>query len=67
MIGMVAILGGVTIIMVPLHGLGTDQANKSKQLSKGIEAWHVDEFVLVEANPDFTLRDDRKWDGFQLR
>ena len=44
MLGLAVILCQVTIVMTPLHGLGTDQANKSKQLSKGIEAWHVDEF-----------------------
>ena len=25
------------------------------------------DYVLVEANPDFTLCHNRKWDGFQLR
>ena len=44
MLGLATMLREVTIVMGPLHGLGTDQANKSKQLSKGIEAWHVDEF-----------------------
>ena len=44
MLGLATMLREVPIVMGPLHGLGTDQANKSKQLSKGIEAWHVDEF-----------------------
>jgi len=44
LIAMSAVLGGVTIALGPLHGLGTDQAVKSKSLYKGIKAYHVDEF-----------------------
>ncbi len=33
---------GVTIIMVPLLGLGTDQVIKSMREEKSIKAWHVD-------------------------
>ena len=34
---------GVTVVMVPLLGLGSDQVKKSTQLEKGIKAYHVDE------------------------
>ncbi|KAL7524381.1 hypothetical protein ACHAXR_000554, partial [Thalassiosira sp. AJA248-18] len=36
-------LRGVTIVMVPLIGLGSDQVNKSFRLKEGVEAYHVDE------------------------
>ncbi|KAL7539694.1 hypothetical protein ACHAXR_009496 [Thalassiosira sp. AJA248-18] len=38
-----AMLRGVTVVMVPLIGLGSDQVNKSFRLHEGIEAYHVDE------------------------
>ncbi|KAL7535523.1 hypothetical protein ACHAXR_006542 [Thalassiosira sp. AJA248-18] len=45
-------LRGVTIVMVPLIGLGSDQVNKSFRLKEGVEAYHVDEnrgedFILL--------------------
>lgn len=44
LVGMAAALRGVTIALGPLHGLGTDQAAKSKNIEKGMESYHVDEF-----------------------
>ena len=44
LLGLVYTLRGVTIVMGPLHGLGTDQANKSKCIDKGLKAYHVNEF-----------------------
>ena len=35
---------GVSIVMVPLLGLGTDQVAKAIHQDKNILAWHVDEF-----------------------
>ena len=35
---------GVSIIQVPLLGLGTDQVAKAIQVDVNIEAWHIDEF-----------------------
>ena len=40
-----ALLRGVTIVMVPLIGLGSDQVNKAVNLGQRIEAYHVDENV----------------------
>ena len=37
-------LRGVTVVMVPLIGLGSDQANKAKNLDNRVEAYHLDEF-----------------------
>ena len=42
--GLALALDGIIVAMGPLHGLGTDQANKSKQPSSGLEAYHVDKF-----------------------
>ena len=42
--GLALALDGIIVAMGPLHGLGTDQANKSKRPSSGLEAYHVDEF-----------------------
>ena len=38
-----AMLREVTIVMIPLIGLGSDQANKSINLAKRVEAYHIDE------------------------
>lgn len=38
-----AMLRGVTIVFVPLIGLGSDQVNKCIDIEKGIEAYHIDE------------------------
>ena len=35
---------GVSIIQVPLLGLGTDQVAKAIRVDVNIEAWHIDEF-----------------------
>ena len=46
--GLALALDGIIVAMGPLHGLGTDQANKSKRPSSGLEAYHVDEFREVD-------------------
>jgi len=43
-LGLALALSGIVVAMGPLHGLGTDQANKSKRPFAGLEAYHVDEF-----------------------
>ena len=35
---------GVSIVMMPLLGLGTDQVTKALHVDINIEAWHIDEF-----------------------
>eukprot|EP00956_Cyclotella_meneghiniana_P040737 scaffold203534_cov92-Cyclotella_meneghiniana.AAC.1 len=35
--------GGVTLVLVPLHGLGSDQVDKASVPEHGIEAYYVDE------------------------
>ena len=40
-----ALLRGVTVVMVPLIGMGSDQVNKAVNLGQRIEAYHVDENV----------------------
>ena len=45
---------GVAIILVPLHGLGSDQVEKANNLDQGIEAYYVDEHKRADA---FMLRD----------
>ena len=42
--GSATMLRGVTVVMVPLIGLGSDQANKAKNLDNRVEAYHLDEF-----------------------
>ena len=44
MLGTVVAKRGVTIVMGPLHGLGSDQANKSKRIDRGVESSHADEY-----------------------
>ncbi|KAL7535419.1 hypothetical protein ACHAXR_006478 [Thalassiosira sp. AJA248-18] len=44
-------LRGVTIVMVPLIGLGSDQVNKSFRVKEGVEAYHIDE----DRGEDFML------------
>ena len=41
---MATILRGITIVMVPLIGLGNDQISKTKRPELGVEAYHIDEF-----------------------
>ena len=43
-LGAAAILRGFCIVLVPLHGLGSDQVSKSKRPEAGVHAYHVDEF-----------------------
>ena len=38
-----ALRGGISLIMVPLHGLGSDQVDKAAIESKGVEAYYLDE------------------------
>eukprot|EP00956_Cyclotella_meneghiniana_P004344 scaffold5306_cov67-Cyclotella_meneghiniana.AAC.16 len=38
-----AMRGGVTLVLVPLHGLGSDQVDKASVPDQGIEAYYVDE------------------------
>ena len=42
--GMASMLKGITISVVPLLGLGSDQADKCNVDSVAIEAYHIDEF-----------------------
>ena len=44
LLGMATALRGITITMVPLLGLGSDQVSKSKRLQRRVESYHVDEF-----------------------
>ena len=44
MLGMATLLRGITISMVPLIGLGSDQVSKSRRPDHRVEAWHFDEF-----------------------
>ena len=34
---------GVTLVLVPLHGLGSDQVDKATVLDHGVEAYYIDE------------------------
>ena len=43
-IGAATILRGFSVVLVPLHGLGSDQVSKSKFPKAGVHAYHVDEF-----------------------
>ena len=42
--GMASMLKGVTISLVPLLGLGSDQQEKCSKSSDAVEAYHLDEF-----------------------
>ena len=42
--GMASLLRGITVCMVPLIGLGSDQVSKSKRPDINQESYHVDEF-----------------------
>ncbi len=46
--GLALALNGIVVCMGPLHGLGTDQAIKSKRKSADLEAYHVDEFCETD-------------------
>jgi superfamily II DNA helicase RecQ len=34
---------GITLVLVPLHGLGSDQVDKATVLDHGVEAYYIDE------------------------
>ena len=42
-----SLLTGVTLSMVPLVGLGSDQVNKSSNYENGIELFHLDEMCGI--------------------
>jgi hypothetical protein len=42
--GMASMLKGITVSVVPLLGLGSDQADKCNVDSVAVEAYHIDEF-----------------------
>ena len=44
-----ALRGGVTLILVPLHGLGSDQVDKATVPEHGIEAYYIDEHKFDNA------------------
>eukprot|EP00956_Cyclotella_meneghiniana_P038992 scaffold163785_cov37-Cyclotella_meneghiniana.AAC.2 len=41
--------GGVTLVLVPLHGLGSDQVDKATVPEHGIEAYYIDEHKFDNA------------------
>ena len=41
--------GGITLILVPLHGLGSDQVDKAMSKEHGIEAYYLDEHKYNDA------------------
>ena len=41
---------GVAIIMVPLHGLGSNQVEKANIPEQGIEAYHIDEHKRADGS-----------------
>ena len=43
------IKGGVSLVLVPLHGLGSDQVDKATVQECGIEAYYVDEHRFAHA------------------
>ena len=51
LLGMATLLRGITLSMVLLIGLGSDQVSKSRQPNNHVEAWHFDKFK----GSDFTL------------
>ena len=44
-----ALRGGVTLILVPLHGLGSDQVDKATVPEHGIEAYYINEHKFDNA------------------
>ena len=60
MLGATAFLRGVVVVVGPLHGLGSDQANKSKRLGRGIEAWHINDFGEPEPYKDMSSHVDER-------
>mmetsp|Transcript_11950 Transcript_11950/g.17149 ORF Transcript_11950/g.17149 Transcript_11950/m.17149 type:complete len:189 (+) Transcript_11950:1745-2311(+) len=45
--GMATIKRGITLCLVPLVGLGSDQAIKTTCMTCGVEAYHVDEWKTI--------------------
>ena len=43
------IKGGVSLVLVPLHGLGSDQVDKATVEEHGVEAYYVDEHRFANA------------------
>jgi hypothetical protein len=41
---------GITLVLVPLHGLGSDQVDKATVLDRGVEAYYIDEHKAQNAN-----------------
>ena len=58
-------LRGVTVVMVPLIGLGSDQVNTAMKLEHGGEVYHIDEnkssdfIALMDRLLSITKRDNR--------
>ena len=48
-------LRGVTVVMIPLIGLGSNQVNNAMKLEHGVEAYHIDK----NKSPDFIALMDR--------
>ena len=48
--GMASMLKGVTIVMVPLLGLGSDLESKCTTTTANVEAYHLDEYRLQHAS-----------------
>ena len=46
--GIVTVLRGITVCVVPLIGLGSDQVFKSRRKSVGHESYHADEFRPID-------------------
>jgi hypothetical protein len=55
LLGMATMLRGVTVCLVPLLGLGSSQAAKSRSRNHRVEGYHVDEF----RDQDFDLLSER--------
>jgi superfamily II DNA helicase RecQ len=55
LLGMATMLRGVTVCLVPLLGLGSSQAAKSRSRNHRVESYHVDEF----RDQDFDLLSER--------
>jgi superfamily II DNA helicase RecQ len=57
---------GITLVLVPLHGLGSDQVDKAMVLDHGVEAYYIDEHkaenarVLEQRLHSYTYSDDEK-------
>jgi hypothetical protein len=52
--------GGIAVYLVPLLGLGSDLVNKSTNLERGIESYHIDEHKNEDAEMLFNSRSTSK-------